>query len=274
METDRAIQALSALAHETRLEIFRRLIRRGPEGLTAGSLAEQLNIPPSTLSHHLSLMERAGLLKSWRVQRQIFYAADYGGTRAFLSFLAQDCCGGQPEIIGGLDMHGSALPADQKPYNVLFICTGNSARSIMAESILNKEGQGKFVAYSAGSHPAGQVNPFALDLLRTLDYPTDGLRSKSWDEFAADGAPVMDFIFTVCDQAAGEKCPVWPGRPISSHWPFPDPAAFEGSDVEKRAFFLEVFRQIDRRIGVFVNLPFRALDDMSLRSSLSQMGEP
>lgn len=272
MESEKAIHALSALAHDTRLEIFRRLIRRGPEGLTAGSLAEQLNIPPSTLSHHLSQLERAGLLKSWRVQRQIFYAADYGGTRAFLAFLTQDCCGGRPEICAGLDVEGTGLPADQKPYHVLFIGTGNAARSIMAESILKKEGQGKFVAHSAGRHPAGGVDPFTLDLLASFDYPTQDLRPKSWDEFTREDAPRMDFIFTVCDEAAAEPGPAWPGRPIIAHWPFPDPVAFQGPEVEKRAVFLDVFRQIDRRIGVFVNLPFRALDDMSLRSSLAEMG--
>lgn len=274
METGRAIEALGAMAHATRLEIFRHLIRRGPEGMTAGSLAEKLAVPPSTLSHHLSLLERAGLLRSWRVQRQIFYASDYAGTRALLAFLTEDCCAGRPEICEGLDITGSTLPAgNHGPYHVLFLCTGNSARSIMAESILNKEGQGKFVAYSAGSQPAGQVNPVAVDTLKSLEYPTQSLRSKSWDEFAGDDAPQMDFIFTVCDNAAGETCPAWPGQPITAHWGFRDPADFDGPALERRAVFLDVFRQIQRQISAFINLPFGALDELAVKRHLDDLSE-
>ena len=275
MESKDAIGALSALAQDTRLGIFRRLIQSGAEGLPAGELAADLGVPPSTLSHHLTLLERAGLIRSWRVQRQIFYASDIAGTRALLAFLTEDCCGGQPQICAGLDVMGpaEAAPAATRPFNVLFLCTGNSARSIMAESILNKEGQGRFRAYSAGSHPTGKVNPYALDLLKSMGCPVADLRSKSWDEFAVPDAPVMDFVFTVCDNAAGEVCPVWPGHPATAHWPFPDPAAFTGPEAEKRAHFAEVFKQIDRRIGVFINLPFRTLDDMSLTSRLREMGQ-
>ncbi len=159
-----------------------------------------------------------------------------------------------------------------KTYNVLFLCTGNSARSILAEAYLNSLPGGRFKAYSAGSHPGGKVNPFALDVLRNARVSVEGLRSKSWDEFAAPGAPHMDFVFTVCDNAAGEVCPIWPGQPMSAHWPFADPAAFEGSDTEKHAFFLDVFRQIRARIDIFTNLPIGKLDNLSLKKRLDDIG--
>ena len=162
----------------------------------------------------------------------------------------------------------------EKIYNVLFLCTGNSARSVMAECALNRHGAGRFRAFSAGSHPAGTVHPCTLDLLKRLNYRTDGLRSKSWDEFSAPGAPAMDFVFTVCDNAAGEVCPVWPGRPTTAHWPFPDPAAFDGPDVEKRALFARVYGMIERRISIFVNLPIASLDRLSLKKRLDEMGRP
>jgi arsenate reductase (thioredoxin) len=160
-----------------------------------------------------------------------------------------------------------------KIYNVLFLCTGNSARSVMAETLINQWGKGRFRAFSAGSHPAGAINPFTLDLLRLLKLPTAELRSKSWDEFAAPGAPVMDFVFTVCDQAAGEVCPIWPGQPISAHWGFPDPAAFVGPDVEKRALFLDVFRQIENRIKIFAALPLEKLGRLAIQHEVEKIGE-
>jgi len=160
-----------------------------------------------------------------------------------------------------------------KTYNVLFLCTGNSARSVMAETLLNQWGKGRFRAFSAGSHPAGRINPFTLDLLQLLKLPTAGLRSKSRDEFAKPGAPVMDFVFTVCDQAAGEVCPVWPGQPISAHWGFPDPASFNGPDVEKRAFFADVFRQIENRIKIFAALPLEKLGRLAIQHEVDKIGE-
>ncbi|MDO9165448.1 MAG: arsenate reductase ArsC [Rhodoferax sp.] len=156
--------------------------------------------------------------------------------------------------------------------HVLFLCTGNSARSIMAEAALNFYSMGRFRAYSAGSHPAGAVNPLTLDTLRIAKINTEGLRSKSWDEFSVPGAPKLDFVFTVCDNAAGEVCPVWPGQPMTAHWGFPDPAAFEGSDTEKRAFFQEIFRQIRTRIELFISLPMDSLDRLSLQRKLDEMG--
>jgi protein-tyrosine-phosphatase len=157
-------------------------------------------------------------------------------------------------------------------YNVLFLCTGNSARSILAECILNREGNGRFKAFSAGSFPKGQVHPFALDLLKKMNYPTAGLRSKSWDEFAEAGAPHMDFVFTVCDNAASEVCPIWPGQPMTAHWGVPDPAAAEGTEAERRLAFAEAYRMLSNRISVFASLPLRSLDHLSLQKRMDEIG--
>jgi arsenate reductase (thioredoxin) len=157
-------------------------------------------------------------------------------------------------------------------YNVLFLCTGNSARSILAEAILRKDGQGRYRSFSAGSKPKGRVNPIALKVLESLNYPVDGMRSKSWQEFAAPDAPVMDFVFTVCDSAAGESCPVWPGQPMTAHWGIEDPAAVEGTDIEKEAAFVVAFRYLKNRIGVFTNLPLRSIDKLSLGTKLREIG--
>ena len=161
----------------------------------------------------------------------------------------------------------------RKTYNVLFLCTGNSARSIMAEALITTMGKGRFRGFSAGSHPGGKVNPFAIEQVKSTGYPIDGLRSKSWDEFAAPDAPQMDFIITVCDNAAGEVCPVWPGHPVSAHWGFEDPAAVEGSDEEKRAAFSKIFRQIMTRMNTFVNLPVDMLDKNAIRSEMQKIGD-
>jgi arsenate reductase len=160
----------------------------------------------------------------------------------------------------------------ERNFNVLFLCTGNSARSVIAESILRKDGAGRFHAFSAGSHPKGAVNPFALKVLASFDYPTDGVRSKSWDEFAAPGAPVMDFVFTVCDTAAAEICPVWPGQPMTAHWGIEDPAAVVGTDIQKEAAFVLATRYLKNRISIFINLPIRSLDKMSLNAKLREIG--
>ena len=158
-------------------------------------------------------------------------------------------------------------------YNVLFLCTGNSARSILAEAILAREGQGRFVAHSAGSQPKGAVHPMAVELLKKLNHPTDGYRSKSWDEFAELGAPELDFVFTVCDNAADEVCPVWPGQPMSAHWGVPDPAAAEGTEAERRLAFADAYRFLSNRISIFVNLPLASLDRLALQERLEQIGE-
>ena len=165
-------------------------------------------------------------------------------------------------------------PADGKDsFNVLFLCTGNSARSIMAEVILNRAGQGRFRVFSAGSQPKGQVHPHALDLLRKLNYDVSGLRSKSWLEFAGPDAVKLDFVFTVCDNAAAESCPVWPGQPMTAHWGIPDPAAASGNDAEVRLAFADAFRMLTNRINLFVSLPLRSLDALSLQRQLEAIGK-
>ncbi len=159
-----------------------------------------------------------------------------------------------------------------RPYNVLFLCTGNSARSIIAEAILMRAGLGKFKAFSAGSQPKGEPHPFALQILKTMNHDTSFARSKSWDEFAEEGAPEMDFVFTVCDSAAAETCPMWPGQPMTAHWGVPDPAAVEGTDAEVHFAFADTYRMMSNRISVFVNLPLASLDKLALQKRLAEIG--
>lgn len=160
-----------------------------------------------------------------------------------------------------------------KTYNILVLCTGNSARSIMAEALINTLGNGRFRAYSAGSYPTGRVNPYAVEQIAVLRYPAEKLRSKSWDEFARPGAPIMDFVITVCDKAAGEVCPVWPGQPIAAHWGFEDPATAEGDDDAKRRAFARIFRQIANRARIFVNLPLEKLDRLAIKREMEHIGQ-
>ena len=164
------------------------------------------------------------------------------------------------------------MSKEDKRFNVLFLCTGNSARSVLGECILNRLGRGRFQAFSAGSHPKGEVHPQTIETLRKLNYVTDGLRSKSWDEFAAPGAPELHFVFTVCDQAAREVCPLWPGQPMSAHWGIPDPAAVEGSEAEQAIAFADAHRMLFNRISIFVNLPLTSLDRLALQRRLDEIG--
>jgi len=277
MELNHAMDTLHALSQETRLKIFRLLVKSGPDGLQAGEIARKVTAPQNTVSTHLALLTRAGLITRTRKGREIIYAPKLSAIHDLVLFLTQDCCEGHPELCGPL-VDDLTLPisgnkkTDNRVYNVLFLCTGNSARSILAEAILNRLGKGRFLAFSAGSHPAGKVNPFAIGLLRRLDFPTDNLRSKNWDEFAQPDAPALDFIFTVCDNAAGEVCPIWPGQPITAHWGVPDPAMVAGSDAQKALAFGEAYRQLETRIDCFVNLPLEAIDRLSLKMHLDQIG--
>ena len=173
------------------------------------------------------------------------------------------------EVPGRFHLEGTVI---DRPYNVLFLCTGNSARSIIAEALINQIGQGRFRGFSAGSHPKGTVNPIALQLLRKMNLPTEGLRSKSWDEFATPDAPPLDFVFTVCDNAAGEVCPYWPGQPVTAHWGVPDPAAVEGSETDKWVAFRDTFRMLDNRIKIFTSLPLETFDRMKLKERLEAIG--
>lgn len=277
-----ALGALSALANPTRLAAFRRLIEAGPGGLPVGEAARLLNVPHNTLSGHLADLASAGLVRSRREGRSVIYSADLDGLARLIAFLAADCCGGHPEVcdesspllarMAALARDGSTLMPKQRPYNVLILCTGNSARSIIAEAIFNKLGAGRFTAYSAGSRPKGDVHPEARALLTQLGYDVSWARSKSWEEFGRPGAPEMDFVFTVCDDAAGEACPVWPGKPMTAHWGIEDPAAATGSPAEIRAAFAEAYRLLYNRISIFLSLPVAALDRLTLQGKLHEIG--
>lgn len=280
MREREALDALSALSQETRLRILRLLVRSHDAGLASGAIAEAVGVSASNISFHLSLLERAGLLESRREGRSILYRARVAAIADLARFLFDDCCGGRPEacapVRDALARPASAPPAAALPrervFDVLFLCTGNSARSIMAEAILAREGAGRFRAFSAGSHPRGEVDPMALRVLEALDYPTQGLRSKHWSEFARLDAPRLDFVFTVCDAAAGESCPAWLGRPVSAHWGIEDPAAATGEPFERERAFARAFRYLRNRITAFVALPVARLDALSLRRDLDEIG--
>lgn len=297
-----AVRALAALAHDARLAVFKLLVQAGPAGLAAGVLAEQLAIAPSALSFHLKELTHAGLLVQCPEGRKIIYQAHFAAMDQLIAHLTDNCCQGAPCAVSA-SAHGCGtgtapslsasvpppLPpplrqptlqpaepggamATRKIYNVLFLCTGNSARSVLAESLLNALGNGRFKAFSAGSHPAGAVNPLALDFLQTNSLPAEGLRSKSWDEFAAPGAPEMDFVITVCDQAAGEVCPFWPGQPMSAHWGVADPAAVAGSEATRRVAIKDAASVTRRRVELLLSLPLASLDKMALKSRLAAIG--
>jgi ArsR family transcriptional regulator, arsenate/arsenite/antimonite-responsive transcriptional repressor / arsenate reductase (thioredoxin) len=255
------------------------LVRAGPEGIAAGAIAEQLALRRNTLSAHLAVLSHAGLVVSRRQGRSIIYAARLDRLDHLLASLTQDCCGGRPDLCAPTRVRRTFSSSFQKDpamptktFNVLFLCTGNTARSILAESILRKDGAGRFAAFSAGSQPKGVVNPFAVRVLEASGYPTQGLRSKSWEEFAGTGAPVMDFIFTVCDSAAGEACPVWPGHPATAHWGIEDPAAATGTDIDRERAFVTAFRLLKHRIDAFVALPHDRLAGQGLADRLADIG--
>jgi arsenate reductase len=277
MESKLAIEAFAALAHETRLAAFRLLMVEGPDGLAAGVIAERLGAPASTLSFHLAHLERAHLLVARRLGKQILYAVDQAGTRDLIDFLMRDCCGGNPALCAPTLRAPTSEPEGivmaDRVFNVLFLCTANSARSVLAEVLLGQRwGKGRFQAFSAGSHPRGEVNPAALATLERAGLETGHLRSKSWDEFAAPGAPALDFVFTVCDNAAGEVCPIWPGQPMTAHWGIPDPADVTGdAEAVKRAFW-RAMMALEARIKLFTSLPLASIDRLSLQNRLRDIG--
>ncbi len=277
-ESSDATKILGALSQPSRLEIFRLLARYLPYGLAAGDIARLLAVPHNTLSTHLNLLEQAGLVLSRREGRSIIYAANRDRALQLTAFLMEDCCRMTGQSCGGSTGESPPFPAKRegfmssKVYNVLVLCTGNSARSIIAEAILNREGAGRIRAFSAGSRPKDAPNPQALSLLKDLGYDTGGFRSKGWEEFASPGAPKMDFIITVCDSAAGESCPVWPGHPLVAHWGIPDPAAVVGTEAEKRAAFVDSYRRLGARISAFINLALETLDLSTLKQRLAEIG--
>lgn len=260
------LQALTALAQASRLQIFRQLVVMGSLGMTPGRLAGVLALSPTALSFHLKELTAAGLITQERNGRHLIYRAAPDTMNALLGYLSLNCC----EVSNPVSSRSLAM--SNHVMNVLFICTHNSARSIMAEALLNQLGAGRFHAYSAGSTPGGQVNPKAIELLQRHHFRVGELRSKDWAEFAKPGAPEMDFVLTVCDKAAGEVCPVWPGQPMSAHWGIPDPAAATGSAEHIDHAFTDAFLVLQRRISLFLNLPFEKLEKLSLLKELQDIG--
>lgn len=264
---------LATLGHPQRLAIFRLLMRRYPDRVAAGEVAQALDLKPSTLSAYLSALLQAGLITQDRVGTSLRYAPDMTGVRQTFDFLLNECCRGRPDICAPLSLFSEqgSQTMDNRKYNVLFICTGNSARSIFAESILRKLGDDRFNAFSAGTHPYSKLNPFALQVLQDKGHDIGVLRAKNQSEFQGPDAPQLDFVFTVCDQAANEECPAWDGQPVSAHWGMPDPVATEGTDAQKGLAFQQAYGTLLNRISAFVNLPLDALDRLSLQRAVDDI---
>lgn len=266
---------LSTLGHPQRLALFRLLMRRYPDRVPATELAQAMAIKPNTLSTYIGALKQVGLVSQERVGTSLRYRIDMDAARETFDYLLHDCCRGRPEICASsafATTEGTALMADRQ-YNVLFICTGNSARSIFAESILRDLAGDRFVAYSAGTRPRSELNPFALEVLQQKDHDVSVLRSKNVSEFQGEDAPDFDFVFTVCDQAANEECPSWPGQPISAHWGLPDPVKVEGTDAEKSLAFHQTYGALRNRMIAFTALPFDSLDRMSLQKAVDEIGQ-
>ena len=275
METSQAATMLAALAQETRLELLRLLFVNGATGLPAGEIASQLGVPPSTLSFHLTAMEREGLLVATRHGRRIVYAVRLIGMRDLLGFLTETCCAGQPGLCGDIARFLPLIseePSMTPSFNVLFLCTANSARSIMAEAILNSIGAGRFRAWSAGSAPAAAPRPKVMEQLAALGHDTSALHSKSWEAFTHAEAPRMDFVIALCDMLDGQTGPDFGDRAVTGAWPLPDPMKFSGSAVEQAVLLNELYAALDRRIRMFISLPFASLDRIAVGRRLDDIG--
>ena len=276
METQEAAAAFAALSQDTRLELMRLLIAEGANGLPAGEISSRLGIPSSTLSFHLAALERAGMTQSTRQGRQIIHAVRFAGLRQLLGFLTDTCCAGRPELCGDLTRLLPRFPDEDKgmtpAFNVLFLCTHNSARSIMAEAVLERYGGGRFRAYSAGSDPIAAPMPEVIDRLTKLGHDVSGLRSKSWNEFIGPDAPRMDFVITLCDTLDGQICPDFGDLAVTGAWPLPDPAKFTGNAAERATLLNELYASLRRRIEIFSALPFASLDRMAIKARLDEIG--
>jgi len=272
MEHISASQAFATLGHPDRLAVFRLILRFAPQGVRPTEMAAALGLKQNTLSHHLADLAGSGLVKAARVGRSLYYAADLDKTEGLIGYLAFDVGRGRPDLLSPLlspDKEGPAMPA--AGFNVLFICSGNSARSIFAEALLRDIGRGRFTAHSAGTRPNTQLNPFALEVLTRNGHDLAGLRSKHISEFRQPLSPRMDFVFTVCDTAAAEECPPWPGQPITGHWGLPDPVRAAGTDAEKALVFAQTYAALRRRIAAFAELPFNTLNRLSLQARIDRI---
>ncbi len=262
-----AVTAFAALGHAGRLAVFRMLMRFTPRPVRPSELAEALSLKPNTLSGYLSDLVHAGLIAVERRGRSLYYHVDLTACDGLVGYLVNDCCRGRPEICQ------STAPADRlpsAPFRVLFLCSGNSARSIIAEALLRDLGAPQFDAASAGTQPAGQIHPQAREILTRQGHDLTGLQSKHVSALTADARP-FDFVFTVCDRAASEDCPRWPGAPLTAHWGIPDPVATEGSAAQKPLAFAETYDQLRRRIAAFVALDVDGLNRLSLQHHIDQL---
>lgn len=280
METNTAADLFTALGQTTRLDLIRALLAAGPTGLPAGDIAEQLGVAASTLSFHLRALEQAELIVVTRYGRSLVYAANLPRLRALLVYLAEACCGlsatHQTALGTFLDsLSSETRPIATDPFNVLFLCTRNSARSIMAEAILAKIGGQRFRAYSAGSAPAEEGPlPEVLSQLKAMGHDVSALRSKSWDEFIQPGAPQIDFVIALCDTLSGQVCPDFGVSVVTAAWPLPDPAKFSGSAAERATLLNELYAGLRRRLEIFSNLPIASLNKMSLKAKLDELADP
>lgn len=272
MEISRATHAFATLGHPDRLAVFRLLMRFAPRGVRPTEIAEALSLKQNTLSHHLADLAASGLVTVERQGRSLFYSADIRTAEALIGYLALDVGRARPDLLSQLLAERKDAAMRDTDFDVLFICSGNSARSIFAEVLLRDLGQGKFQSFSAGTRPNTELNPFALEVLRRNGHDITGLRAKHISEFQQPGSIVMDFVFTVCDTAAAEECPPWPGQPITGHWGLPDPVKATGTEGEKALVFAQTYAALRRRIAAFVELPFDSLTRLSLQSRVDAIG--
>lgn len=262
---------LSTLGHPQRLAIFRLLMRRYPDRVPAGEIASTLGVKASTMSTYLSALTRDQLVDQQRAGTSLLYSINMTTVQRLFGFLFSDCCRGRPDICMPFSTGTVPMMPDRK-YNVLFICVGNSARSIFAESILRKAAGDRFNAFSAGTRPGSQLNPFAVQVLQDKGHDISVLRSKDVSEFSGANAPHFDFVFTVCDQAANEECPAWEGQPVTGHWGMPDPVRATGNDAQKALAFQEAYGALKHRIDLFTALNLETLSRIVIQQSVDDIG--
>lgn len=264
MESNDAAAAFGALGQGTRIDLLRALLNAGPAGLAANEIAARIAVPSSTLSFHLKALDQAGLVAATRHGRSLVYAAQLDRLRGLMAFLAEACGAEAPRAAAAL-----------RPFNVLFLCTRNAARSIMAEAILAKLAPGRFHAFSAGSEPSADgPMPEVLAQLKALGHDVSALRSKSWDSFAGPGAPAMDFVIALCDTLDGQACPDFGATIVTASWPLPDPAKFTGRPAERATLLNELYAALRRRLDIFASLPLRTLDRMALQARIEDLADP
>lgn len=271
MEMNHATHAFATLGHPDRLAVFRLLNRFAPRGARPTEIAAALNLKPNTLSHHLADLTASRLVTVTRDGRSLYYAVNLDVTEALIGYLALDIGRARPDLLSPLLAPPKEPAMRDTGFNILFICSGNSARSIFAEALLRDLGEGRFRAFSAGTRPNSALNPFALDVLARNGHDISGLRSKHISEFQQPDSLTMDFVFTVCDTAAAEECPPWPGQPITGHWGLPDPVKATGTDAERALVFAQTYAALRRRVAAFVALPFGTLSRLSLQSRVDDI---